>query len=115
MKWWEQAAEKAAVVMENLDGGYISQDEALEMWHGIAEECEGKIVMDGIFLYIRQKEAEARAAYVKQTTYWQNTDTGEVFDTKADAIRDARENYDYGDPTNPIGFDELPYVERRTA
>ena len=45
-----------------------------------------------------------------------NTETGEVFDTRAEALADAGEQYDFGDPTNIItylGFpnDELPYIE----
>lgn len=45
-----------------------------------------------------------------------NRETGEVFDTRADALRDAAEQYDFGEPTNMftyLGFpnDELPYIE----
>lgn len=45
-----------------------------------------------------------------------NRDTGEVFETRAAALADAEEQYDFGDPTNMftyLGFpnDELPYVE----
>ena len=40
-----------------------------------------------------------------------NTDTGEVFDTKADAVQDAREQYDYSDPTNAAAWEDMPYVE----
>lgn len=44
-----------------------------------------------------------------------NRETGEVFDRIEEAIADARDCYDFGDPTNPItylGFpnDELPYI-----
>lgn len=40
-----------------------------------------------------------------------NRDTGEVFETKREAVRDAVEQYDYGDPTNPVTWDDLPYIE----
>lgn len=45
-----------------------------------------------------------------------NRETGEVFETRGDALEDAREQYDFGDPTNMLtylGFpnDELPYIE----
>ena len=45
-----------------------------------------------------------------------NRETGEVFGTKAEALADAADEYDFGDPTNIItylGFpnDELPYIE----
>lgn len=45
-----------------------------------------------------------------------NRETGEVFETKAAALADAGEQYDFGDPTNMftyLGFpnEELPYIE----
>ncbi len=45
-----------------------------------------------------------------------NRETGEIFETRKDALQDARELYDFGDPTNMftyLGFpnDELPYIE----
>lgn len=40
---------------------------------------------------------------------YQNIETGEIFETREAAVEDAEELYDYGDPTNPIAFDELPY------
>lgn len=45
-----------------------------------------------------------------------NRETGEVFETRAAAIKDAREQYDFGYETNIVtylGFpnDELPYIE----
>ena len=45
-----------------------------------------------------------------------NRETGEVFETRAAALADAGEQYDFGDPTNMftyLGFpnDELPYIE----
>lgn len=45
-----------------------------------------------------------------------NMETGEVFETRAAALADAGEQYDFGDPTNMmtyLGFpnDELPYIE----
>ena len=45
-----------------------------------------------------------------------NTETGEVFESRAAAIADAGENYDFGDETNAVtymGFPNecLPYVE----
>lgn len=46
---------------------------------------------------------------------WQNTETGEVFESIWAAMGDAEELYDYGDPTNPIRFEELPYEERSIA
>lgn len=42
---------------------------------------------------------------------WENTDTGELFNTFEDALQDARENYDYGDPTNAATWADMPYVE----
>lgn len=49
-------------------------------------------------------------------TIWYNRDTGEVFDTMAEAMQDAAEQYDFGDETNCVtymGFpnDALPYIE----
>lgn len=54
------------------------------------------------------------AAYDKQLVYY-NRETGELFDTREDALLDAAEQYDFGDPTNMLtylGFpnDELPYI-----
>lgn len=40
-----------------------------------------------------------------------NTDTGEVFDALEDAVQDAREQYDYGDPTNAATWADMPYIE----
>lgn len=40
-----------------------------------------------------------------------NTETLEVFDTLDAAIEDAEELYDYGDPTNPVTWADMPYVE----
>lgn len=45
-----------------------------------------------------------------------NRETGEVFETRAAALEDAAEQYDFGDETNMftyLGFpnDELPYIE----
>lgn len=45
-----------------------------------------------------------------------NRETGEIFETKAAALADAGEQYDFGDPTNMftyLGFpnEELPYIE----
>lgn len=45
-----------------------------------------------------------------------NRDTGEVFETRAAALADAAEQYDFGDETNAVtymGFpnEELPYIE----
>ena len=45
-----------------------------------------------------------------------NRETGEIFETRAAALADAGEQYDFGDPTNMftyLGFpnDELPYIE----
>ena len=45
-----------------------------------------------------------------------NRDTGEVFQTRAEAMQDAAEQYDFGDETNFVtymGFpnEELPYIE----
>lgn len=42
---------------------------------------------------------------------WENTDTGEIFNSFEDAVRDAREQYDYGDPTNAVTWADMPYVE----
>jgi len=45
-----------------------------------------------------------------------NRDTGEVFESRAAAVQDAAEQYDFGDETNFVtymGFpnEELPYIE----
>lgn len=45
-----------------------------------------------------------------------NRDTGECFETRAEAMQDAAEQYDFGDETNIVtymGFpnDALPYIE----
>ena len=40
-----------------------------------------------------------------------NRDTGEVFQTRAEAMQDAAEQYDFGDPTNAATWFDLPYVE----
>lgn len=49
-------------------------------------------------------------------TIYMNNDTGEMFETKEEAIEDAREQYDFGEPTNFVtymGFpnEALPYIE----
>lgn len=49
-------------------------------------------------------------------TVWYDKETGEIFETKEDAMRDAAEQFDFGDETNYLtylGFpnDELPYIE----
>lgn len=44
-------------------------------------------------------------------TVWYNTDTGEVFRSLADAVRDAAELYDYGDDTNAATWEDMPYIE----
>lgn len=55
---------------------------------------------------IEKAQAEADRQVV-----WYNRETGEVFDSIEDAMEDAAEQYDYGDWTNPVTFDELPYIE----
>lgn len=55
---------------------------------------------------IREAQAEIDAERV-----WYNRETGEVFGTREEAVQDAAELYDFGDWTNPVGFDELPYIE----
>jgi len=63
------------------------------------------------------KRVSRRAAAKKTAaTVWYNRETGEIFDTREDAMQDAAEQYDFGDETNFItylGFpnDELPYIE----
>ena len=45
-----------------------------------------------------------------------NRETGEVFESRKDALDDAAAQYDFGDPTNMLSYlgfpnDELPYIE----
>ena len=98
---------KAGAVVGDWLNGLMSYEEMNGQLGKIAaEEFTGTLLADGIEVCM----AEARAAYANATV-WQNTDTGEVFDTKQAAIEAAAENYDYGDPTNAARFDDLPYIE----
>lgn len=54
--------------------------------------------------------ARAQAEADKQIV-WYNRETGEVFDTIGDAMEDAAELYDFGDPTNAATWDDMPYIE----
>lgn len=40
-----------------------------------------------------------------------NRDTGEIFETRAAAMADAAELYDFGDETNAATWDDMPYIE----
>lgn len=62
--------------------------------------------------------AAGRRFYSKKrsASVWYNHETGEIFDTREEAMADAAELFDFGDPTNYLtylGFpnDELPYIE----
>lgn len=98
---------KAGAVVSDWLGGFMSYEEMMGQLGKVAvEEFTGELLAAGIEVCM----AEARAAYANATV-WQNTDTGEVFDSKQAAIEDAAEQYDYGDPTNPVRFEDLPYIE----
>lgn len=40
-----------------------------------------------------------------------NRDTGEIFETRAAAMADAAELYDFGDETNAATWADMPYIE----
>ena len=102
---------KAGAVVSNWLGGFMSYEEMMQQLGKVAvEEFIGELLAAGIEVCM----AEARAAYANATV-WQNTDTGEVFDSKQAAIEDAAELYDYGDPTNAATWDDMPYIEIRSA
>lgn len=98
---------KAGAVVEDWLAGLMSYDEMMGQLGKVAvEEFTGELLAAGIEVCM----ANARAAYVN-ASIWQNTETGEVFDSKQAAIEDAAELYDYGDPTNAATWDDMPYIE----
>ena len=94
----------------------MTRRQAVKLAGAVAMMAAASLLWDGAANHGRPACADDDEEEERTMKVFYNRETGEIFETRDAAIEDAREQYDFGDPTNMLtylGFpnDELPYIE----